>query len=212
VRRVVAFALALVLLDSVLAAPSTAEDAGPATPRLSPWTKVCLKELEGGAETCLTGRDAQTVCGPVGAAVLIERDGDATKTLRITLPPSVSQQSGVRITIDRGETIPRPYGNCHANGCMADYAGGAELVAQLKQGQTLLIEGTDGAGRPIAVTLPLTGFAQAYDGPSTGPHVFEAQQKRPQSQESKRRSDEARESHEQIEAARKLAASCAVKR
>ena len=123
----------------------------------------------------------------------MERDGDTTRTLRVTLPAGVAQQPGVRITIDQGQPVARPYERCYANGCMADYESGAELVAQLKQGRTLLIEGVDAVGRPVTVTLPLTGFAEAYDGPSIEPQMFEEQQQieeaRNQEEARKRRMD-----------------------
>jgi invasion protein IalB len=50
------------------------------------------------------------------------------------------------------------------NGCMADYSADADLIEKLKKGQSLAIQAFDKA-RPISFTLPLTGFAKAYDGP-----------------------------------------------
>jgi invasion protein IalB len=162
-RRFMGRAVALILTTmplAILATPSLSEDAMPSTPAYSPWTKLCTKGHDG-VQTCLVGRDATrtgrdgvTPCWPIGGAVLIERDGDATKTLRVILPASVAQQPGVRITIDQAQPIARPYGHCHANGCTADYESGGELVAQLKQGRTLLIEGADAAGAPVPSRCP----------------------------------------------------------
>ena len=84
-----------------------------------------------------------------------------------------SSERGVRIIIDQGQAIERPYVNCSANGCMADYDAGAELVDQLKQGQMLVLEAIDRANSPISLTVPLVDFANAYDGPSQEPKVFE---------------------------------------
>jgi invasion protein IalB len=64
---------------------------------------------------------------PTRSAALIERNGDSKKTLRVTLPNRVNLEHGVRIIIDQGQPIERPYVNCFANGCMADYDAGAEL-------------------------------------------------------------------------------------
>jgi invasion protein IalB len=135
----------------------------------SPWIKFCL------SETCFIGRDgsANADCGPVVAVVLVERNGDAKKTLRVTLPTRVNRERGVRITIDRSTPVERPYINCYANGCTADYDAGPELLDQLKQGQTLRLEAVDKTNSPISLAVPLAGFADAYDGAPQEPKVFE---------------------------------------
>jgi hypothetical protein len=162
----------------LVATPIIAESADVPALTYSPWIKFCL------GDTCFIGRDGRlniigrdgrsnVDCGPVVAAVLIERNGDPKKTLRVTLPTRVSLERGVRISIDQGEAIARPYTNCFANGCMADYEAGAELIDQLKQGRTLAIEATDRANSPISLTIPLDDFAAAYDGPAQEPKVLE---------------------------------------
>jgi invasion protein IalB len=193
--RIVMFALAMLCCGGI--ATSIGEEARQPESRYSAWTKVCVKGPGYGVQTCLTGRDAMTNCGPVGSSVLIERDGDATKTLRVTLPPGVSQQNGMRTTIGQGEPIDRSFTGCFPSGCMADHTAGAELVTQLKQEQSLLIEGVDSAGRSISARFTLDTFAQAYDGPSIEPTAFERQQQTrirterlPKSGEAKRPSDE----------------------
>jgi invasion protein IalB len=125
-----------------------------------PWTKFCLEN------TCFTGSDGRSDCGPVVAAVLIERKGDTKRTLRVTLPTRVNLEPGVRIIIDQGQAIERPYVGCTAIGCMADYEAGAELVDQLKQARMLVLKAIDKANSPINLTLPLDDFTNAYDGPA----------------------------------------------
>jgi invasion protein IalB len=153
----------------LVATPVIAEDANLPALTYSPWTKFCL------ADTCFVGADGRSNvdCGPVVAAVLIERNGDTKKTLRVTLRTRVSLERGVRIIIDQSRAIERPYVNCFANGCMADYDAGAELVDQLKQGRMLVLKAIDKANSPISLTVPLVDFANAYDGPSQEPKVFE---------------------------------------
>jgi invasion protein IalB len=171
-RRVGAFMLATIALANIFPVSSGAEDARPSL-AYTQWVKFCTKGQDG-AQICLVsrdaigiGRDGVTACWPIGSAALIERDGDATRTLRVTLPTSVAQQPGARITIDQGQPLARPYGRCNANGCMADYEAGAELVTLLKQGQVLVVEGIDSTNQPLTVRFPLTDFAQVYDGPSS---------------------------------------------
>jgi invasion protein IalB len=125
----------------------------------SPWTKICLEN------TCFTGSDGRSDCGPAVAVWLIERNGDTKKTLRVRLPTRVSLEAGVRIIIDQGQAIERAYTSCHATGCIADYDAGPELVDQLRRAQTLVLKAIDKANSPISLTLPLVDFANAYDGP-----------------------------------------------
>jgi invasion protein IalB len=166
VRAVIA-----VLCAWTLTTPARADDAGSSALTYSPWTKFCF----GG--TCFVGMDGRTKsgCGPRVAAVLIERNSETKKTLRVTVPASVDKPRGASISIDRGPLVERPYVQCFANGCMADNQAGAELVDQLKQGHMLVVEATDAGNSPIRFTLPLAGFAAAYDGPSQQPKVFENQ-------------------------------------
>jgi Invasion associated locus B (IalB) protein len=85
----------------------------------------------------------------------------------------VNPERGVRIIIDQGEPIERPYANCFANGCMADYDAGPELVDQLKRERMLVLEATDKANAPISLIVPLAGFEDAYAGPRLEPKVIE---------------------------------------
>ena len=149
--------------------PAIAEEAGSPALTFSPWTKFCL------TDTCFIGSEGrlQPDCGSVVAAVVIERNGDKKTTLRVTLPARVNLEHAVRITIDQGQAIERPYIGCLASGCMADYAAGAELVDRLKQGKMLVLEAMDKANSPISFTVPLVDFASAYDGPSKEVKEFE---------------------------------------
>jgi invasion protein IalB len=164
----------------------------------SPWTKFCLKGKEANAkQVCFTGKDGRVESGmPVVAAVLIEPEGETKKVLRVTLPLGMSLQPGTRVIVDQGQPMTGPYVICFTNGCMADYEASNELIAKLKSGQGLVVQGINGAGQPISLVLPLQDFAKAYDGPPTDPKVFEEQQKKLQD-ELQRRAEEARKKLEQ---------------
>lgn len=137
-----------------------------------PWAKFCL------SDACFVGRDGRLKvenidCGPVVSATLIARTGDTRKTLRVTLPTRVKVERGVRIILDQGQGIERPYTNCFASGCIADYDAGPELVDRLKQGHTLALGAIDKANSPINLIVPLAGFADAYDGPAQKAKMIE---------------------------------------
>ncbi len=76
---------------------------------------------------------------------------------------------GARIIIGEKEAMTAPFVVClPKNGCMADYKADTDLIEKLKKGRSLAIQAFE-KGRPISFTLPLTGFAKAYDGPASDP-------------------------------------------
>ena len=74
---------------------------------------------------------------------------------------------------------------------MSDYEASAEVLANLKKGQNLVIQAINANGQPLTLPLPLADFGKAYDGPPTDPKVFEEQQKKLQ-EELQKRAEEAR--------------------
>jgi invasion protein IalB len=173
------------------ATPAISEEANSSAVTISPWTRFCFNE------TCFTGADIKAECATLASAALIEQSDGKKKTLRITLPTHVKQESGLSIAIDQAQPIHRPFDPCDPISCSAAYEAGPELVDQLKHGQTLTLSAVDGDNSTIRLTLPLADFAKAYDGPPVQPKVLEEQQGALQ-EELQRRADKARkqESHE----------------
>src|SRR5579883_1332335 len=139
----------------------------------SPWSRYCAKGVTEQSseirakEVCFTAADGHLKSGQkLVIALLIEPEGSDTKLLRVTLPLGVALIPGARIVIDEKEAMTAPYVAClPKNGCMADYKADADLIEKLKKGQSLAIQAFD-KGKPISFTLPLTGFAKAYEGPA----------------------------------------------
>jgi invasion protein IalB len=142
----------------------------------SPWARYCAKSLTEQSseirakEVCFTAADGHLTSGQkLVIALLIEPEGDDTKLLRVTLPLGVALVPGARIVVDEKEAMTAPYVVCLAkNGCMADYKADADLIEKLKNGRSLAIQAFN-RGRPVSFTLPLNGFARAYDGPAGDP-------------------------------------------
>jgi invasion protein IalB len=138
----------------------------------SAWTKVCQKQ---GAEAnakrmCFIGKDGKIESGqPIVAAVVIEPEGEQRRLLRVTLPLGMALQPGTRLIVDSGQPVTAPYVICLPNGCMADYEASGELIAKMKTGQNLNVQGFNGQGQPVSLALPLADFAKSYDGPGTEP-------------------------------------------
>jgi invasion protein IalB len=154
--------------------PPAGQPPGDQGPQLiySAWTKVCQKQ---GAEAnakrlCFVGKDGKIESGqPIVAAVLIEPEGEQRRILRITLPLGMALGPGTRVIVDSGQPVTAPYVICLPNGCMADYEASGELIAKMKSGQNLNVQGFNGQGQPVSLALPLADFAKSYDGPGTEP-------------------------------------------
>ena len=160
---------AAILLAGLVGTLAAAEKADLSQLTYTPWTKFCLKE------SCFIGRDGHSDpdCGPVVSVVLIARFKDFKTILHVTLPAGVDAERGVHIVIDQAQPIARPFVGCFANGCLAEYEAGQELIEQLKNGRDLKLEAMDKANSPITVTVPLVDFSVAYDGAPQEPKVFE---------------------------------------
>jgi hypothetical protein len=154
-----AWTVIAVLLASTRAIPALAEGADATALTYSGWC---------GGDNCFvseSSRISSIWCWPRVRAVLTTRRGEAAQTLQITLPPDVDTSRGLELRIDRGAAIERPYTVCTAtSGCEAEISG-ADLVDRLEHGHILVAEAVDAGHSPVAFSLPLDGFAAAYDGP-----------------------------------------------
>ena len=146
----------------------------------SPWAKVCPKPSETNSQkVCFTGKDGRVDTGlPLVAAVVIEAEGQPKKMLRITMPLGMALQPGTRVIVDDGQPISAPYVTCIPNGCMADYEASQELIDHMKKGKGLALQAISGNGQPVSITLPLTEFAKAHDGPPMDQKDFEELQRK----------------------------------
>jgi invasion protein IalB len=166
----------------------------------SPWRKLCHKQENddpNAKQVCFTGKEARIESGMlIVGAVLIEPENESKKILRVTLPLGMQLINGTRVIVDTNQPMTAPYVICLTDGCFADYDANADLIAKMKKGQELAVQAINSTGQPISLTLPLSDFAKAYDGPPTDPKVFEEQQKKLQ-EELQRRADEARKKLEQ---------------
>jgi invasion protein IalB len=156
----------------------------------APWTKFCLKGQDANAkQVCFTGKDGRIESGqPVISAVIIEPEGETKKILRITLPLGMLLAHGTRVIVDNNPPAQSPYVICFQNGCMSDYEATPELLANLKKGQSLVVQAINANGA-ITLSLPLADFAKAYDGPPTDLKKIEDDNKKLQEELQKRGND-----------------------
>jgi hypothetical protein len=84
----------------------------------------------------------------------------------------------VRIAIDEAHATEARYVASPPIGRVAEVNVGTDFVDRLKKGRLLLVEGKSISGSATRFVMPLSDFAQAYDGPGADPKVFEKYQDR----------------------------------
>lgn len=167
---------ALVLFATyVVFGASAAEATDPRATRLTyePWTKVCF-----GGLNCLVAAGARGACYPSGGGLSIDFPNEKHARLSANLGTKHPVENTISIQIDQGDPILIPDPKCYAFGCGGKVAIDSSFVERLKHAQTILIEATDAAHQRLSLSLPLAGFAKAYDGPGSEPKVFEELQER----------------------------------
>jgi invasion protein IalB len=164
------------LLASAAAAAADGTPSSPIELTYSPWTKFCQDAT--GKRVCFTGTDGRTESGqPVIAAVIMEPDGEPKQILRVTLPLGMQLVPGTRVIVDNNPPQGNPYMTCSITGCISDYELTAELLANLKKGQNLIVQAINSNGAPLTLPLPLAEFAKAHDGPPMDPSDWERRRK-----------------------------------
>jgi invasion protein IalB len=131
----------------------------------SDWTKLCFRGVQGAdAKTvCRTTIDGKWDTGQIALRVdLIEREDAPAKRLQIFLPSGFFLQPGLRLTVDKGDSMTLPYTICLANGCVAATVADPNFVHALETGRILSIEGVNSSVVTVVSSLPLDNFAKAY--------------------------------------------------
>src|SRR3954469_10410666 len=156
-------ALALGLVPG-LAERARAENKPPQEIKLSssPWSKACTRDADvDGRQICFTTKTARAVEGELSvSAVLVEKEGDAQKVLRVVLPLGVQTVYGTRILVETEKPILSPYLFCAAEGCVSDYSATPELIDVLKKGKNLIVQAINSNGVPLTFRLPLADLEQ----------------------------------------------------
>jgi invasion protein IalB len=142
-----------------------AEDDGQEKPPLlySPWTKNCIKQ------DCFVSRYVRLESGKSYAAIMLILPEGHSGIVRITVPLGMRITQGTRLTIDHGQPAQQPFQGCFEVGCMSDYPVTDDMIAKMKNGQTITMQATNMQGQIISQPIPLADFGKVYDGPATKP-------------------------------------------
>lgn len=156
----------------------------------SNWTKVCVKNQETGGKTiCRIGNDGRLETGlPMVGAAINEVEGDPRRTLQVMLPLGILLPRGTRVLIDSDEqgALILPIIVCAGAACIAQTEASADLLAKMKKGQNLYVQAYNMQQSVMTLSLPLSDFAIAYDGPATDPKAIEEKNKKLQDELEKR--------------------------
>ena len=126
---------------------------------------------------CIVGAGARGACYPSGGILYIAMPDGKSANLHAGLGTR-ALGGGISVQIDQGDPISIPHLECFANGCGGKVEIDSAIIESLKRSQTVTIEATDTAHQKLRLSLPLAGFAKAYDGPGTEPKVFEESQEK----------------------------------
>jgi invasion protein IalB len=149
------------------------------TPRggYSDWIKICTKsEQTNNKLVCVIkyeGLDPKTGDVLVSAAVR-STEGKDKQDFVVGMPSTHTLviPAGIKIKIDQNEPISLQYKLCIKQTCQAQ----AELTKQaldvMRKGQRILVVALDIRQKPVSFSVPLSGFAKAFDGPPVDEAVY----------------------------------------
>ena len=135
--------------------------------KYSDWRKFCFK-TPGTSRVCRTSISGTFETGQSAVRIdLIEREGDNSARLQMSLPVGLYLQAGVKISIDQGVAYRVPYVRCLANTCIAADLADPNLIKQMETGQKLQLEVVDSSVLTVSTVLPVDRFAAVRRGTPT---------------------------------------------
>jgi len=203
--------LAAALLVLAVAQPVTAQQR-PATPPQPPaapapivvtgpttgWIKACQRNPATNREGCLISLEMFNEGGLfLGSAGIQEAQGETRRRLVVTVPLGIWLEDGIQIRIDRNPVVRTGVGTCLQNGCFGAIDVTPPILQQLRTGQMLSVAVRNPDNTGFDIQIPLTGFAQAYDGSGIDPQTLQLRQQAFQA-EMARRASERRQAQELV--------------
>jgi invasion protein IalB len=139
------------------------------------WTKACKSDAgDGEGRVCLTSSSgklpsANKNAGQINvSAILVEREDDSRRTLRIVVALGTQLVHGTRIRVDNHMPVQAAYANCYKGGCFSDYILNDDLLESLERGDHLVVQAIDANGSPSTRTIPLAGLEVAFSNSPSG--------------------------------------------
>jgi invasion protein IalB len=146
-------------------------------PPVPQWVKLCGPDPTTSKKTCVVQEDVYADTGELATSAVIRSvDGDPKMQFILTVPPGMLIQPGIQFQIDNtGKPTSMKYSICFPNVCYADMDITADFLKPLRSGKQLVVAALDQAGQTETLPIPLTGFAEAYDGQPVDPNTAAGQ-------------------------------------
>jgi len=148
------------------AAPAATEQKPADKPVESNWVTQCGAKTRAGALDCSVQQTIiKTDTGQLVAQVSVRVPADTrSPVMMIQLPLGLFLPAGVELQIDQNKTIELPLQTCDASGCFAGTPLTADMLGQFQKGKSLRIGFKNLTQSKIDLSMPLPGFATAYEG------------------------------------------------
>ncbi len=141
-----------------------------ANPLTAAWEKTCNSAAVPNQRACFTARRIMSgEGGETSAAVTLIQPDEGQTLLRMTLPLNLQLKFGMRVLVDLLPATQVMFVYCGKDGCVADHVGADDLVAQMKTGTTLTLQGIDLAGKQVDFRVPLADFAKVVEASDKPP-------------------------------------------
>jgi invasion protein IalB len=141
-------------------------DAAPANASPPPgWLVRCTSASRDAALECAMEQTAVlTKTGQLIILVNIRVPNDTRAPIAtIQLPLGLNLPAGAKLQIDDGKMIDLQIQTCEQRGCYVNAPIPADILAAMKSGKQLKVSFQNLAKEVIAIPMPLTDFATAYD-------------------------------------------------
>lgn len=133
-----------------------------------PWAKICIDRPDGNSD-CFTSSGAKGACQPSGGGIAVWIRDSKQRSLSVNLVTKRVLDGTLAVRIDQGAPVAVPDPNCTELGCRGKLDIDANFIQGLKHARNISIEAMTQGRQSISLAFPLTGFAEAFDGPPGGP-------------------------------------------
>jgi invasion protein IalB len=147
------------------ATPAPAASQGEAAPTPPGWSARCSSASRGAPLECLIEQTAVlTKTGQLIVLIDIRVPADTHAPVAvIQLPLGLNLPAGAKLQVDDGKPTDLQIQTCEQRGCYANTPISPDMLAAMKTGKQLKVSFQNLAKETIAIPMPLTDFATAYD-------------------------------------------------
>ncbi|MEO8318222.1 MAG: invasion associated locus B family protein [Bradyrhizobium sp.] len=136
-----------------------------AAPAPAGWVARCASASRGAPLECAVEQTAVlTKTGQLIVLINIRVPGDTHAPVAvIQLPLGLNLPAGAKLQVDDGKTVDLQIQTCEQRGCYVNTPIAPDMLAAMKTGKLLKISFQNLAKEAIAIPMPLTDFAAAYE-------------------------------------------------